>query len=41
MPHLYLGYYVRGCARMSYKAGYRPCEVLREGRWQALNAPRS
>jgi arginine-tRNA-protein transferase len=29
--HLYLGYYVRGCSKMSYKAGYRPCEVLEPG----------
>lgn len=34
LPYLYLGYYVRGCGRMSYKAGYRPCEILdRTGRW--------
>jgi arginine-tRNA-protein transferase len=30
--HLYLGYYVRACGKMSYKAGYRPCEVLEPGR---------
>jgi arginyl-tRNA--protein-N-Asp/Glu arginylyltransferase len=34
LPYLYLGYYVRGCGRMSYKAGYRPCEILdHTGRW--------
>jgi leucyl-tRNA---protein transferase len=33
---LYLGYYVRESPRMSYKAGYRPCEVLgRDGVWRA------
>jgi arginine-tRNA-protein transferase len=32
LPHLYLGYYVRGCAAMDYKAGYRPCEILEPGR---------
>jgi arginine-tRNA-protein transferase len=32
LPHLYLGYYVAGCRRMSYKAGYRPCEILEAGR---------
>lgn len=31
-PHLYLGYYVRGCAKMNYKALYRPCEILEPGR---------
>lgn len=34
LPHLYLGYHVAGSPRMSYKAGYRPCEILgRDGRW--------
>lgn len=34
LPYLYLGYYVRDCSRMSYKASYRPCEVLGpDGRW--------
>jgi arginyl-tRNA--protein-N-Asp/Glu arginylyltransferase len=31
VPYLYLGYYVRGCAAMAYKASYRPHEVLEEG----------
>jgi leucyl-tRNA---protein transferase len=31
---LYLGYLVRGCRKMSYKAAYRPSEVLApDGRW--------
>jgi arginine-tRNA-protein transferase len=34
VPYLYLGYYVRGCSKMSYKAGYRPHEILdAAGRW--------
>ena len=34
LPHLYLGFYVRGCGAMSYKARYRPCEILgADGRW--------
>src|SRR5262245_20467235 len=37
--HLYLGYYVADCRRMSYKALYRPCEVLRsDGLWERLPA---
>jgi leucyl-tRNA---protein transferase len=32
LAHLYLGYYVRGCANMDYKARYRPCEILEPGR---------
>lgn len=34
LEYLYLGYYVRDCRKMSYKAGYRPCEILGpDGRW--------
>jgi len=33
---LYLGYHVRDSPKMSYKAGYRPCEILgRDGLWRA------
>jgi len=32
LPYLYLGYYVRGCDTMDYKANYRPCEILEPGR---------
>ena len=35
MPHVYLGYYVAGCASLEYKARFRPCEVLGEdGSWR-------
>jgi leucyl-tRNA---protein transferase len=30
---LYLGFLVRGCAKMEYKARYRPHEVLEKGVW--------
>ena len=34
LRYLYLGYYVRGCGRMSYKMNFRPCELLEpDGRW--------
>lgn len=34
LPHLYLGYYVAGSPRMTYKAAFRPCEQLGpDGRW--------
>jgi arginine-tRNA-protein transferase len=39
LPHLYLGYLVRECRKMSYKAGYRPCEVLTPGRGWVLEDP--
>ena len=36
IPHYYLGYWVRDCAAMCYKADFRPCEVLEpDGVWRA------
>lgn len=32
--YLHLGYYVRGCRSMVYKASFRPHEVLVNDRWQ-------
>ena len=32
--HLYLGYYVRGCKSMEYKASYRPHQILGSEGWQ-------
>jgi arginyl-tRNA--protein-N-Asp/Glu arginylyltransferase len=34
VPFYYLGYWIRGCRTMEYKANYGPHEVLRDGRWQ-------
>jgi arginine-tRNA-protein transferase len=33
LPHLYLGYWIRESAKMSYKSKFRPVETLRHGRW--------
>jgi arginine-tRNA-protein transferase len=39
LAHVYLGYFVRGCAKMSYKAGFRPCELLgADGAWRPAAA---
>jgi arginine-tRNA-protein transferase len=36
LPHAYLGYHVRDCLSLSYKASFRPHEVMRpDGTWQA------
>jgi arginyl-tRNA--protein-N-Asp/Glu arginylyltransferase len=35
IPWLYLGYFVKGCRKMSYKAAYRPHEILQpDGTWK-------
>lgn len=36
LPHLYLGYYIQDCRKMSYKHIYRPQELLVDGRWTLL-----
>ena len=37
IPHYYLGYWVRGCDAMLYKANFGPAEVLgADGEWRAL-----
>jgi arginyl-tRNA--protein-N-Asp/Glu arginylyltransferase len=35
LPHLYLGYYVKGCRSLQYKANYLPSEILMgDGSWR-------
>jgi arginine-tRNA-protein transferase len=37
LPHLYLGYYVEGCASLAYKASFVPNEVVGpDGQWHAF-----
>lgn len=36
LPYLYLGYWVRGSAKMDYKAGFRPMEALGLTGWTRL-----
>lgn len=41
ISYLYLGYYIRDCPKMSYKARFRPCEILdEEGGWTAFQGSR-
>ena len=38
-PYYYLGYWIRGCGSMSYKADFRPHEILcTDGVWRAANS---
>lgn len=36
LPHLYLGYWIEGSAKMAYKGHYRPLQALQGERWVAL-----
>lgn len=36
LPHVYLGYWVKGSPKMDYKSTFRPLEVLRPGGWRRL-----
>ena len=35
-PHLYLGYWVDNSPKMSYKARFKPCEILGPNGWRPL-----
>lgn len=36
LAHLYLGYWIDASPKMGYKSRFRPCQVLRHGRWEDL-----
>jgi len=38
LPYVYLGYWVKGSARMEYKTRYRPIEVLGPAGWRRLES---
>lgn len=37
LPYVYLGYWVKGSARMAYKTRYQPLEVLGPNGWRPFN----
>jgi arginine-tRNA-protein transferase len=38
LPYLYLGYWIRNCRKMSYKADYRPLELFLDNRWRPFES---
>lgn len=38
LDYLYLGYWIRNCDKMAYKAAYRPLELYTESKWQLPGA---
>jgi len=38
LPHLYMGYWIRNCQKMKYKADYQPMEIFDDEHWQAYQA---
>lgn len=36
LPHVYLGYWIKQCRKMSYKIDYRPIELLVNNRWVSV-----
>lgn len=36
-PWLYLGYWVDGCSKLSYKTDYQPAEIFHDGKWIPYN----
>ena len=38
VPYLYLGYWIAGSPKMSYKSNFRPLETLIDGQWSTLES---
>ena len=38
LPHLYLGYWIDGCEKMTYKARFRPLDMFGPEGWTSLDA---
>lgn len=36
LPYLYLGYWIRDCRKMAYKANFRPLELCVQGQWRTF-----
>lgn len=38
LPYVYLGYWVDGCPKMTYKAQFQPLEILKGGQWMPFTS---
>ena len=36
LKHLYLGYYIKECKKMSYKINFKPIEILKNKKWKTF-----
>ncbi len=39
LPYLYLGYWIKGCQKMTYKKSYRPYQLLINNQWISVGDP--
>lgn len=39
LPHLYLGYLIPECRKMSYKSAFQPLQIHQDGHWLRYSAP--
>ena len=37
LPHIYLGYWIGDCRKMSYKMRFQPLEGFRDGQWVSMS----
>jgi len=41
LPYVYLGYWIKTCQKMSYKADYRPCQIFVNNQWGTIEDSKS